>query len=320
MQAHPTIFWPVWAVLTGLARSVMDIFLHLGAHRTGTESFHDYLHRHESELAAQGVGFWVGARVSGDGAETRFDVSLNKRLAAAEQAGATRFVVSDADILGSLDDNVASAQLYPEARHRLRTMLDAADLRVRRIILSVRSLETYWCSALACSVAGGAVVPARAQLAQLAASTRGWGDVVRDVGAAAPTSELRVLPYETYRGRADSYLSDALDFTAPFDTARKQVNQTPTLPELRRAMCEHGTQNGSLPFGMGRWNPFTNSEHAALRETHADDMMWLTAGADGLATLTEDRFHERAGPTLPHGAQCKGQFDELEERQVARPG
>ena len=45
---------------------------------------------------------------------------------------------------------------------------------------------------------------------------------------------------------------------------------------------------------------------AALREACSDDMLWLTAGAEGLATLTEDRTGSRAGHTPPPGAQSKG--------------
>jgi hypothetical protein len=72
-----------------------------------------------------------------------------------------------------------------------------------------------------------------------------------------------------------------------------------------------------LPYGMGRWNPFAPDQTAALREVYEDDIMWLAAGADGLARLAEDRSRTRAGTTLPPTAKMEGQSYEQEQRPVA---
>ena len=81
-------------------------------------------------------------------------------------------------------------------------------------------------------------------------------------------------------------------------------------------MAENGYENADLPahlaMGEGRWNPFNEEQTAKLREAYADDMMWLTAGADGLATLTEDHSHTRADSSLPVGVLTKGQSHDQE--------
>lgn len=311
----------------------MDVILHLGAHRTGTATFQGYMRRHAKALAAQRVVFWGPRRArhgiySGDLSENRSSraafrraqVRVGRLLDQAAARGVQTVVVSDTNMIGTIEDNLAHGALYPCVADRLAQFAKPFKGHVTGVMLSPRSLEVYWCSVLAQGVAQGHDVPSRQKLHDLAVASRSWRDVVTDVAAALPGVPLRVLPFETYKGRPDALLAQATGIDAPCDTRRAWLNPSPKLPELRRAASDRGASPAALPFGMGRWNPFTNEEHAILREMHADDMMWLTSGADGLATLTEDCLRHRAGHTPPHGAQAKGQRDELEERHMARPG
>lgn len=313
----------------------MDVILHLGAHRTGTTSFQDYMRRHATLLESQGVGFWgprqtrrglfAGLWPRGDSTDTQDAVTHAKarvqaRLDQARQTGVKKLVISDANMIGSVRDNLEQAVLYPDATNRLTRFADAFEGQVSTVLFSPRSLELYWCSAVADGVSRGATVPSRDELHDIATSKRGWRDVISDIAAAFPKATLNVVPSDRFAGQPAAMLLHGADIIAPVDQARVCLNRQPTLPELRRTVSGRGGATTDLPFGMGRWNPFTNEEHAALREMYADDMMWLTAGAAGLAKLTEDRCHDRAGQTPPGAAQSKGRCDELEERQVARPG
>jgi hypothetical protein len=57
-----------------------------------------------------------------------------------------------------------------------------------------------------------------------------------------------------------------------------------------------------------------------LRETYADDLFWLTAGADGLATLTETSTAPRAGTSWPDGDRRKGHHHDSGQRKLAQSG
>lgn len=228
-------------------------------------------------------------------------------------------MVSDADILGTLPDNLAAGSLYPQARALLRGCVDALAANVRRVVLSPRSLELYWCAAVANGVAQGAAVPDRSVLRAIALSRRGWRDVIADIATALPGVDIRVLPFEDFAGAPHRFLASAADLSAARNGACVPEEAAPLLPQLRRMLHARGQNAAALPFGMGRWNPFTNEEHAALRELYADDMMWLVAGADGLATLMQNCPETRAGTTPPSAARKKGQNDEFEEREMARP-
>ena len=321
-------------VLKRLARP-MDITLHIGPHRTGTTCFQNYMQRAQDALSEDGVAFWgpqqtrdgvfagVYSRIKdrrGAGDNTRFDQDLQERLDAAREAGVRHLVVSEENMMGSIGQNVRHKVLYKDVGKRVAHFAQAFGDEVTSIVISPRSLDVFWCSSLAYAVSNGLTAPDAAQSAAIARSFRGWRHVVADIASAVPEVELKVLPFDEFAGRPDRFLEVATGLSGPVCTDRTPVNASPRLPELRRAMLAKGMDTTALPFGMGRWNPFTNEQHSALRELFADDMMWLTAGADGLATLIEDRSVTQAGQNPPRAAQEKGQFDECEERRLARPG
>lgn len=327
---------PAGAALIKWTTRVMDVILHLGAHRTATTSFQYYMQRHAIPLAEQGVGYWGPQRsrrgvFSGtlpSGTDPAQDVVVSKdvrsrvdrHLEQARQRGVQTLIVSDENMIGGLRCNISAKMLYADAGSRLTTFAKAFDGCISAMVFSPRSLENYWCSVLSHGVALGQDVPERADLRDIAMHARGWRDVISDIAQAVPGVPLRILPFERFMGQPDVFLAQGAHLDTPFDTQRSWLNRAPTLPDLRRILKEKGGAPVDLPFGMGRWNPFTNEENAALRERHADDIMWLTAGAEGMATLTEDSLQSRAGPTPPFGGIEKGQSDELEERQLARPG
>ncbi len=336
MQLTSPHFRPVGAAVTKWATRAMDVILHLGAHRTATTSFQCYMRRHAIPLSEQGVDYWGPQRARrgglSDGLPSRAEVSqgtdippdapsrIAKYLRQAKKRGARSLIVSDVNMIGCLSSTINSKMLYPDVGARMTAFGKAFDGRISAVLISPRSLEYYWCSALAHGVTLGNHVPDHATLREIAMQPRGWREVICDLAQALPGVPLRVLPYERFVGQPDAFLAAGTGLDAPFDTQRSWLNRAPNLPELRRVLKDRGGAPVSLPFGMGRWTPFNNEENAALRERHADDMMWLTAGADGIATLTEDDLRSRAGPTPPIGGIEQGQSDELEKRQVARPG
>lgn len=332
MLAQPSYSWPGGAVFQRWMSSLMDVILHIGAHRTATTSFQSYMRGHAERLIEHGIGYWGpdqtrGGVFSGMYALPRRKSSdyqndmrrVSDKLKEIEDRGARTLVISDENLMGSVRQNIREEVIYPQVAGRVAHALGILDGRVRRISISIRSLEAYWCSALAYGVERGAPVPSRSKLARIAGSARTWRDVVSDIAHAAGDVPIKVSQFERQSGRPDAFLADMEVAHVPPVTRRVRANAAPDLPGLRRALTARGAEPDILPFGMGRWNPFTNAEHAALREHYADDIMWLTAGASGMASLTEDRLSERAGMNPPHKANCKGQTDEFEERHVARP-
>lgn len=331
MLAQPSFFPPLLAAFRDRTRAVLDVILHIGAHRTATTSFQRYVDAQVSVLAAHSWSFWGPDQTRGFLFSGLYDLAsqqdqpgitpanVSQFLCQAEESGVSRLLISDENIIGSVRQNIREETLYPQVSQRVSQALAVLGGRVSQIVLSPRSLDTYWCSAVAYGVGRGVPVPSRAKLARIAASERTWRDVITDISEVAAGAKVLAAPFEVFRGRPDALLT-RLGVTGPAPKTRAVVNAAPDLPDLRRVLRARGDDLASLPFGTGRWNPFANAEHAALRERYDDDIMWLTGGASGLATLTEDTPSERADHNLPQEENSKGQTDEFQERYVARPG
>lgn len=311
----------------------MKIILHIGAHRTGTTSFQSYMRRHSQMLAAEGIGFWGPVRTRkglftgilptpglGVLAAHRARGRILLQLDAAQKRGLHTLVVSDENIMGSSRLNLRTQRLYPDVGERLARFAMAFDNRIDVVSMSVRALDHFWMSTASYGVHRGHDVPTPEQFDRIAEHRRSWRDVVTDVSCAAPKATVKVLPFERFIGRADRALAAAADCDAPFDADPRWKNRSPSASDLRDCLIERGSDPSPVPAGSGRWAPFNSEQSAALREAYADDMHWLIAGANGLATLTEDRDRKRAGHTLPIGSWNRGHSNDITERRLAHPG
>ena len=98
------------------------------------------------------------------------------------------------------------------------------------------------------------------------------------------------------------------------------ANHSPDLPALRRVLDARGEDPARLPDGGGRWMPFSQAQSRALRETYADDLFWLRAGADGLATLTEEDGSTHKGPIPARSDDKRGRRHDRPARILAPDG
>lgn len=335
VAASPRI-GPVGAALLAGYRLIMDIVLHLGAHRTATTTFQSYMRHNSDELSKWGVGFWgpnrtrggmfAGilpgpGRVGGRDAARRARGRVALHLAQAERRDVNTLIVSEENMLGTVRDNLRRGALYPGVGQRMARYGEAFGGRITRIVLSVRALDLYWASAAAYGVARGTAMRDPAAWVNIAANRRSWRDVITDLACAVPDAELRVLPFEEFGTRPDLLLTCGADCYAPRDSRGERLNAAPDTARLRALLRERGDRDDGLPPGPGvRWNPFTPAEAATLREKYADDLHWLSAGADGLATLTEDTGRTKT-VTEPQPRRKRkkhrGRPDAIQERPVA---
>ncbi|APE42879.1 hypothetical protein BOO69_05160 [Sulfitobacter alexandrii] len=305
----------------------MDVILHLGAHRTGTTTFQHYVRDHLDTLAQGDIGYWGPARTRKSVFPGLFHAVNPRRpqraqgrvrmlAAKAEARGVRRLLISDENMLGSCIDAFRRAALYPAAGEHMARLAAALGGRVSRVVLTIRAQDMWWASASALTAARGHRVHDAAKYAQIARGARGWRDVITDLACALPGADIRVMPFETFAGRPECTLREALDLDLPGDGRLRWLNRSLPLTELRDVLRERGGDPTVLPRGEGRWQPFTLAQAAALREKYADDLHWLAAGADGLATLTQDEIRARAGSNLPPGHMTEGHTHE--QRQVAQ--
>lgn len=304
----------------------MDIILHVGAHRTASTSFQHYLRGNRGHLMAEGTALWepnmlrkglfdglfaAPRMMNGRNLQRRAMGRVRLHAAQAKRAGAKRLLVSEENMIGAPRACLRAATLFPAIGERMARLDAAFEGRITRVVMCIRAQDLWWSSVTVYGVGRGHALPDAPRIAALAASPRTWRDVITDLSCALPETEITVMPFEQFAGQADKILEAATGHAAPQPHAKSWLNRSPDVAMLREKMAENGIPadalSAHLVTGEGRWNPFTPAQSAALREAYADDIMWLAAGADGLATLTEDRTRTRAGLTLPAGALIKGQ-------------
>ena len=316
----------------------MDVILHIGAHRCATTSFQKYLGANHEYLKEQGLGFWGPGRtrnglfrgiVPGLGVPMCRDQHrrglgrVRLQLTRSAGLGVRSLLVSDENMLGTVRENLRFCELYCGVGERLARYGEAFDGRIRHVLLNIRAFDSYWASAMGFGLTRGREMPGAAALDRLAHSPRSWRDVITDVACALPNATLWVAPFETFAGRPEAQLSAIAGVTAPLHQARERLNATLQLPQLR-ALAQELATDWAFPTGEGRWQPFSPEQIAVLREVYADDLMWLTGGADGLARLLQDPDKKRAGKSPPMTDRTRGRSDDRQERRperrVARSG
>lgn len=328
MIASFPVYWPVWAVFGQRIAKAMDIILHIGAHRCATTTFQHYMRQNSERLGRRGIGFWGPRRtrnglfsglIPGPRLATGRDLArraagrIQLSCARAAAAGTQTLVISDENMLGTVRENLRLGELYCGVGERMARYGHAFGGRVSDVVLNIRSPEFYWASAFGYGLTRGMGVPVRQSLDRLAHGPRSWRDVVSDAACAVPGARLWVLPFEIYAGQPDLQLAVMTGRNTPKTHARDWLNATPKLPELREIVA-------GLPEGEGRWQPFDAPQIAAMRESYSDDLIWLAAGADGLATLMTDPNKKRVGTYPPPTDLTRGRQHDHEKRRLAGTG
>ena len=305
---------PVGAAFWQRLRQIMDVILHVGAHHCAADCFQTYLRRNLGALLQSGTGVWGPwhARMaqldalqpgpsnsSGRQARARALNLVRQGRDRTRNFGVRRLVISDADMLGSVRVNLRLADLYSGVGERMARLSEAFDADLSAVAMNIRSLDTYWSAVFRLRAADKAGPVHPRLVDRVAGDTRSWRDVITELAAALPGVPLGVMPYEVFSTRPDAQLSAIAGGSVPEAEPRMAAD---------------------LPGEADPWTPFSASQRAELRERYADDLMWLVAGADGLAKLADDPAPYKAGIHPPFSDMTRGRHDERRHIHVARDG
>lgn len=314
--------------------TLMEVVLHIGAHRTASTSFQAYMRANAAELGTQGVGFW-GPHRTRDGlfagiipANGSPRLARQARMArgrialALERArlqGLQSLVISDENVIGAPRRNLKDTVLYRGAGERLARHVAAFGGQLTRIALSIRDFDSYWASAFAYAINRGHPLPSPQLLDTISQQTRGWRDVITDLANAAPGVEIIVMPHETYAGMPDRRLALMVGrpITVPARDCRLWLNRAPDLARLRDTLMLRGEDPDLLGLDTGRYHPFDPAQTARLRELYQDDLFWLQAGADGMASLMIEKARDQTGTSPQRDPLARGQDYDRQQGRMA---
>lgn len=295
----------------------METVLHIGCHRSGSTTFQAYLDTHAAALRQKGVVSWgpdrtrkglfagLIPRKTGPRsieAHARAVGRIRMNLAQTQQTGAKALLVSDQNLMGSVQANLRAGSLYPAIGERMAQVAHGFGEHLTRIVLVFRSQDRYWASALSTAVANGAPIPSQTQLKEIATRPRRWRDVITDLACAVPKAEICVIPYEAFCADPETLMGTTCKLPAVRNTQREWHHRALSANGLRRALMQQGADPEAIPSGDTPWTPFSERQIAHMQEHFADDLFWLAAGAEGLAKLTEQAMPGGRGKAHRDGA------------------
>lgn len=194
---------------------VKPLYVHLGAHRTGTSSFQMMLAENRDLLAQAGfdvaypgrddipkgdLGLRLPSPRTADQWESRFVPATARELARIATADSHAMILSEENIPGRMV-HFTAGQFYPAAEVRFRTLAGAAGAPVLRAVLVVRSYRELYTSAWRKRAEDNASDPFDDGRRNLLEMDRGWPDLVRLIFAHLRVQELVVIDYPR-RGRS----------------------------------------------------------------------------------------------------------------------
>lgn len=169
-----------------MSRSV----LHIGAHRTGTTSLQRFLIDNTDVLSAANISVLCPP----DSRENQYSHGIAKKTQSLSESSSARLVVSEENLLGTMEHNIATNTLYPNAISALRKV--EAVFQPDVVILTIRTLVQWWSSAIVFGVSRSALpFPSKLCISEICKSERSWLDVVKDVQTVFPQAQLVVREF-----------------------------------------------------------------------------------------------------------------------------
>ncbi|RLJ60386.1 hypothetical protein BCF46_0585 [Litoreibacter meonggei] len=313
---------------------VVDICLHLGAHRTGSTGFQVMLNGQRPALRRAGLAYWGPERTRGGllaglvknphHLSTR-DTQLGQRscgrlrmeFTRLEHAGVQQLILSEENLIGTMAQNLEAVRLYGQLSGRLERVSPAFEGRGLRIGIAIRAYDLHWASQLAFRVKAGAALPSAADLDRLATQPRRWHDVIADIGDVFPMAQLVVWPFEGWVANPAPLVAALAGRPVALGPMAKPYKSNASAPAaaLAKIAAERGDLDGALRLATARhgarYMPFDSEQIWKLQEDYRADIAWLKAGAGPRVTYldpTEDTF---CGADMTEGSH-----HDREERSV----
>tara|TARA_R110000787_G_scaffold103812_10_gene210443 strand:- start:1674 stop:2561 length:888 start_codon:yes stop_codon:yes gene_type:complete len=228
------------------------LYLHLGAHRTGTSSFQMMLSQNRALLTSAGFDLaypgrddipqgTLGLRLPAPRAveqwESKFVPLCERELQRHATDGSHAMILSEENIPGRMI-HFAAGQFYPAAQARMQTLAAAAQAPVVRAVLVVRDYRALFVSAWRKRAEDNKASPFKTGRYNMLHMDRGWPELVRLIQEHLKPQELVVIDYPR-RGQSVDILGLLVPELAalPLREPDNRVNHSATdaaLAELQR--------------------------------------------------------------------------------------
>jgi hypothetical protein len=292
------------ARLARLRLAIMDVILHVGAHRTATTSFQKVLQLNKARLADHGVAVWTPQQTRSAGFSAlshapgdmgpqareraqRASMAMRMEMTRLRGQGIKTLLISEENTIGTMRHNLMAGALYPELGARLGRYLPGIGVDLRQIWLGIRCPSTLWPSAIAYGITAMMPVPSVERLGMLAHSRRSWRDVITWLTKSAPQARVQAWQFETWAAENDMLIAQLLGLPDGALRPAPRQNRSKSAAELRMIVAERGEEDIAwrIPNLPEPWQPFTGAQLAMMRQRYSADLEWLSGPGRGFARL-----------------------------------
>lgn len=241
-----------------------EIVLHVGAHRTGTTSVQKYLYKNQQRLRENGI-------------ETFFPPATRKTTISLSSNSYPRVLISDENILGTMENNIRKGCLYPDAGERLlRYNSFLGD--VQTIYLSIRNTVDWWSSAISFITKYTGTFPDKRQLLNISNSSRKWSEVINDITSVAPNAEIVIREFSWKTDNPKQQLHNVTKWDGWKNTVadKSRNNRRPTTHDMIAAFTQRGEVESlnCLPQEP-YFTPFGSAKSKELSQMYFDDIQYI---------------------------------------------
>lgn len=301
---------------------VLEVILHIGAHRTGTTTLQRSLQQNRHNLTKNGTIVWGpsvtrGGMFSGllranhaDDDQTQRLIDRNRGVISIElerlaQRGVKRLIVSEENILGSMRNNLRSGMLYPDLGKRLVRFQQVFGSVCTRVAMAIRPYEDYWASAIAYAIPAGHRAMGPDDLDRLVTQPRSWRRVISDVAAAFPGGEVAVWEFDQMIGHPERQFRVLTGDEGRIRPSGDIHNASVGREALREVLTDRGDLAAAEAIGpgSGRYMPFAGHHIDALEARYQEDQAWLRAGPVAPVSFVEG---VRNSASFPSGIAKRG--------------
>ena len=289
-----------------------SVYIHAGAHRTGTSSFQLCLHRNRQVLSGQGLDIAYPGRDGvpdgrlklqlprprhGEKRIPQFADKLRGHLGRLSPDPLRGLILSEENIPGPMT-HFYEGRFFPASAKRLAALAAALDGPPRHVLYVLRPYDQLYISAYRKRAEDNPVPPFPDLVPHFLAMDRGWPDLIVEMRDILRPERLSILDY-AHRGTSSALLAGLVPGLAASDLAepdqvvnlsatdaalialqrRYHAGESLSREEWKSVLNEHAENRA--PQGVAA---FSDADATSLRSRYAGDLTRI-AKLDGVALL-----------------------------------